>query len=106
MCVRSKQSSAVTVPVMATVQTCVSNYKESVVVSSFAVSVCCTLVSLERPAFAVRLPVRCMCVSTHTCVLQKQRVRGHASACDDILSQREQLPVCCTNRLRLWEVGV
>ena len=30
-------------------------------------------------------------------MLQKQIGRGHASACDDILSQREQLPVCCTN---------
>ena len=49
MCGRSKQSSAVTVtvPVTETAQTCtVSCYQESVVMGSFEVYACCTLVSL------------------------------------------------------------
>ena len=54
MCGRSRQSSAVTVPVTATeatAQTSVLNYKESVVMGSFAVSVCCALVSLPEAHF-------------------------------------------------------
>ena len=70
MCGRSKQSSAVTVPVTATAQTSVLNYKESVVMGSFAVSVCCALVSL--PEGRVRCH-DCWCgafvfARTHMCV--------------------------------------
>ena len=64
--------------------TCVSTSKvskESVVMGSFAVSVCCALVSL---------PDDCWCgafvfTRTHMHLAEKPRVRRHASACGDML---------------------
>ena len=50
-----------TVPVTAAVQTCVLKYKESVVTGSFAVSVCCRLVS--RPEAPVRWCAAWVCVA-------------------------------------------
>ena len=96
---KQAQSSAVPVPVTATVQTCVLKCKESVVMGSVAVSGSCALASLPEAHIRCRCCWRGACVSKHrhTCVLQKQRVRGHASACGDILIERAQLPVCWTN---------
>ena len=64
MCGRSKQSSAVTAPVTATVRTCV-----------LTVSVCCTLLSLPWARTRCRLLVRCcvcVCAYMHMC-LEKGR---------------------------------
>ena len=97
---RSKQSSAVTVPVTATVQTCVL---KSVVMGSLKVFVCCALVSLPEAHVGCHDGScgACVFVHTHMCVLQKQRVRGRASACRDIV-ELAQLPVCCPNFCSAW----
>ena len=69
---RSKQSFAVTVPVTATSQTCALNCLESVVMGSFTVSACCTLVSLPEASLRCHdcwcsARVVFVCTHTHVC---------------------------------------
>ena len=65
---------------------------------------CASPVLQEQAQSCFRRRIRCitiagavhLCLRKHTCVLQKQRVRGHASACGDVFIERAQVPVCCT----------
>ena len=67
-----------------------------------AVSVCGACVCVFLQARQYMWCSACVFVRTHTCVLQKPRVRGHASAGCDILIEHVQLPACCTNFCSAW----
>ena len=74
---------------------------------------CASPVLQEQAQSCFRRRIRCitiagavhLCLRKHTCVLQKQRVRGHASACGDVFIERAQVPVSCTMYVPLGVVG-
>ena len=92
------------VPLTATVQTCVLKYEESVVMGSFAVSVCCTL---------VHVPSNCCCdywcgARVFTCTHTQSKVWYKSE--EFVVMARlavtfrlgAQPAVCCTNFLSAW----
>ena len=97
MCWQTGKQSAVTVPATASAQMCFE-IKESAVVGSSAVPVCCTR-GHDCSWGALCLRER---THTHMCAA---KARDCASACGDSLIVPEQLPVCCKELLRLASSG-
>ena len=115
MCSRSKPSSAVTTPVTATVL----NYKESVVMGSFAVSMCCTPhfccrilylgsfqmiahthVCYRRQEFVFAVSVweacTCFCLRVRQCMCSRSKPSSDLNYKESVVMGSFAVSMCCT----------